>query len=124
MKNNLFYNSKTDIRKEKNKFYIKFIIIFFIILINFFFFNNSIGASTPKLINTLQKAFESIESWLIKLATPMAAIAVGAGLFMQKFSFGDEEKIRTGKKLVKTSLVSYAFILAIDLVLSAIESLI
>ena len=109
---------------KKIFFYVKFIMIFSSILIGITFVNLSLGASTPKLVNTLEKAFENIESWLIKLATPMAAIAVGSGLFMQKFSFGDEEKIRTGKKLVKTSLFSYAFILAIDLVLSAIESLI
>ena len=110
--------------KNKKSFYIKFIIIFVMILLNFTLVNLSIGASTPKLVNTLEKAFESIESWLVKLATPMAAVAVGSGLFMQKFSFGDEEKIRMGKKLVKTSLFAYAFILVIDLVLSAIESLI
>ena len=102
---------------KKINFYIKFIINITLIQINF-------GASTPKLVSTLEKAFENIESWLIKLATPMAAVAVGSGLFMQKFSFGDEEKIRMGKKLVKTSLFAYAFILVIDLVLSAIESLI
>lgn len=110
--------------KSKKYFYLKFIIIFSIILINFLFINNTLGASTPKLVSTLEKAFESIEEWLIKLATPMAAVAVGSGLFMQKFSLGDEEKIRTGKKLVKTALFSYIFILAIDLVLSAIQSLI
>ena len=43
---------------------------------------------------------------------------------MKKFSFGDEERIRMGKKLIKGSLFSYAFILAIDLILSAIKSLI
>ena len=37
---------------------------------------------------------------------------------------GDEEKIRTGKKLITGSLFSYAFILAADLILSAIQSLI
>ena len=110
--------------KKKIYFYIKFLIIFIIILINVTLIQSSLGASTPKLVSTLEKAFESIESWLIKLATPMAAVAVGSGLFMQKFSFGDEEKIRMGKKLVKTSLFAYAFILVIDLVLSAIESLI
>lgn len=106
-------------------------IIFFIkisgiMAILFIVFNNTTcnAASTPKLISTMQSAFENIEKWLLKLATPAAAVAVGTGLFMKKFSFGDEEKIRTGKKLVKTSLFSYAFILAIDLVLSAIESLI
>lgn len=111
-------------KKRKKYFFIKFIIIFSVILINFIFINISFGAGTPKLVNTLEKAFQNIESWLIKLATPMAAVAVGSGLFMQKFSLGDEEKIRTGKKLVKTALFSYIFILAIDLVLSAIQSLI
>ena len=110
--------------KKRKKYLIKFIIIFTFILINISLTKTSYGASTPKLINTLEKAFQSIESWLIKLATPMAAVAVGSGLFMQKFSFGDEEKIKVGKKLVKTSLFAYAFILVIDLVLSAIESLI
>lgn len=110
--------------KKKKYFFIKFIIILVIVLIHISFIHSSLAAGTPKLVSTLEKAFQSIESWLIKLATPMAAVAVGSGLFMQKFSFGDEEKIRTGKKLVKTALFSYIFILAIDLVLSAIESLI
>ena len=111
-------------KKTKIKCYVIFVLIFSIILVSFTFISTSFGLGTPKLVSTMEKAFENIESWLIKLATPMAAVAVGSGLFMQKFSFGDEEKIRTGKKLVKTALFSYAFILAIDLVLSAIQSLI
>lgn len=43
---------------------------------------------------------------------------------MKKFSFGDEERMRIGKKLIKSTLFSYAFILAVDLILSAIKSLI
>lgn len=111
--------------KKKILFYIKFIIIFLGCLIGISIINySSFAASTPKLVSTMEKAFDNIESWLITLATPAAAVAVGTGLFMQKFSFGDEEKIRMGKKLVKTALFSYVFILAIDLILSAIKSLI
>lgn len=110
--------------KRKVLLYVEFIIIFSSIFVLLNYNNYSLGASTPKLVNTIEKAFESIESWLIKISTPMAAVAVVSGLFMQKFSFGDEEKIRSGKKLVKTALFSYAFVLAIDLVLSAIKSLI
>lgn len=80
--------------------------------------------STPKLVTKLNNAFEDIESWIIKISTPAAAVAVCTGALMRKFSFGDEEKIRTGKKLITGSLFSYAFILAIDLILSAIQSLI
>ena len=109
---------------KKIKFYVIFILVLGLIVMGVTLINECFGAGTPKLVSTMEKELSNIEAWLIKLATPMAAVAVGSGLFMQKFSFGDEEKIRTGKKLVKTSLFSYAFILAIDLVLSAIQSLI
>lgn len=78
----------------------------------------------PKLVNTITNAFETIESWLLRMATPAAAVAVGTGVFMKKFSFGDEERIRTGKKIIRGSLFSYAFILCIDLILSAIQLLV
>ena len=104
----------------KKKIYL--IIIFFNL---FLFIGGSISfAADPQIINKLNSAFENIEGWLLKLATPAAAVAVGTGVFMKKFSFGDEEKIRTGKKIINGSLFSYAFILAIDLILSAIRSLI
>ncbi len=77
----------------------------------------------PKLVNTLNSAFEKIESYIIRLATPAAAVAVGTGLLMRKFSFGDEEKLRTAKKLIRGSLFSYGFILLIDLVLQFIKTI-
>ena len=86
--------------------------------------STTVLGTTPKLVTKLNSAFEDIESWIIKIATPAAAVAVCSGALMRKFSFGDEEKIRTGKKLITGSLFSYAFILAIDLILSAIQSLI
>ena len=97
-----------------------FIFSIYIILI----LSTTVFGATPKLITKLNSAFEDIESWIIKISTPAAAVAVCSGALMRKFSFGDEEKIRTGKKLITGSLFSYAFILAIDLVLSAIQSLI
>ena len=42
---------------------------------------------------------------------------------MKKFSFGDEERVVSGKKLIRSTLFSYAFILSVDLVLKAIQSL-
>jgi hypothetical protein len=96
----------------------------FFTIFTFAFSCTSFALGDPKIVTKLNSAFESIESWLLKLSTPAAAVAVGSGVFMKKFSFGDEEKIRTGKKIIKGSLFSYAFILAIDLILSAIKSLI
>ena len=100
-----------------------FFIILFILLFLFIFTSETLAAD-PKLITTIKKAFEQIEGWIIKLSTPAAAVAVGTGIFMKKFSFGDEERIRIAKKLIRSSLFSYGFILAIDLILSAIKTLI
>ena len=102
------------------KILLTFIIFSYLILV----LSTPVLAATPKLVNKLNSAFEDIESWIIKISTPAAAVAVCSGALMRKFSFGDEEKIRTGKKLITGSLFSYAFILAIDLILSAIQSLI
>ena len=107
----------------------KFLYVLFTILMFFIFLFLSISISysawgDPEIVSKINSAFEDIKGWLLKIATPAAAVAVGTGIFMKKFSFGDEERIRTAKKLIRGSLFSYAFILAIDLILSAISSLI
>ena len=114
-----------------NRFFkLKFLFIFSIFLLFIFLFSFSGNSyaflfdSSNALVSKLQDAFETIEKWLLTLSTPAAAVAVGVGVFMKKFSFGDEERIRTAKKLIRGSLFSYAFILAIDLILSTIRSLV
>lgn len=107
----------------KKSFLIFFSILLFIIFL-FSLSNICLALGDPKIVSKINSAFESIEGWILKISTPAAAVAVGSGAFMKKFSFGDEERIRLGKKLIKSSLFSYAFILAIDLILSAIKSLI
>lgn len=92
-------------------------------LIFFVLFSSVSLAATPKLITSLEKNLETIKDWIIRLSTPAAAVAVGVGVLMKKFSFGDEERIVQGKKLIRSTLFSYAFILSIDLVLKAITTL-
>lgn len=103
----------------------KFISYLFIYLIIFILFlPNFTFSAYPKLISTINSSFTKIKEWIITIATPAAAVAVGTGILMKKFSFGDEEKIRTGKRLIRGSLFSYAFILAVDLILATIKLLI
>ena len=103
---------------------IKIIFLCFLIFITF---SSSVNAGlfdgNPEIVDKLNSAFEKIEGWMLKLSTPAAAVAIAVGVFMQKFSFGDEERIRTAKKLIRGTLFSYAFILVLDLVLSAIQTL-
>ena len=107
---------------NKKIFYI--FLVLFMIFIFIFCLSSETFCADPKIVTKLNTAFGKIKDWILKLATPAAAVAVGTGVFMKKFSFGDEEKLRTGNKLIRGSLYSYGFILAIDLILAAIKSLI
>ena len=89
-----------------------------------FSFNTFTFAGYPKLVSMFLEAFEKIKGYLVAIATPVAAVAIASGFLMQKFSLGDEEKIRNGKKLIKTSIISYTFILTLDLIISLIQTLV
>jgi uncharacterized BrkB/YihY/UPF0761 family membrane protein len=106
---------------NKKNFFIKLTFILFIIF--YFCFYSISFAAYPTLVLTLTNAFEKIRTWLLKLSTPAVAVAVSTGLFIKKFSFGDEEKIRTGRNIIRGSLFSYGFILLLDLILSTIKGL-
>ena len=103
---------------NKKIFYICYVVIIFILTLS-----NTAFSADPKLISTLNNAFEKLEGYLVKLSTPAAAVAVGTGVFMKKFSFGDEEKIRAAKRIIRGSLFSYGFILCVDLVLALMKTL-
>ena len=65
-----------------------FILLFILFLL---IFSSNVSANifngNPEIVDKLNSAFEKIESWMLKLATPAAAVAVAVGLFMKKFSF-------------------------------------
>ena len=89
---------------SKNKFFFFYFIILFIIF--YFNFATISYCAYPTLVSTMMRAFEKIKTWLIKLATPAAAVAIG-----------------TGNNFIKGSIFSYAFILVTDLILSTIQGL-
>jgi len=85
--------------------------------------NISFAASSyPTIMNTLKSSLTKIQEWLVVISTPAAAIAVITGLLIKKFSFGDTERMMVGRRLVRTSFISYGMILSIDLILKAIAT--
>ena len=109
-------------KNSKLFYHVLFItILSFIIL---FTYNSICFAAYPKLVNKITNELKKMKSYIIQIATPAAAVAIGTGFLMQKFSFGDEERIRTGKKLIRTSIVSYAFILLLDMLINLIDVLV
>ena len=56
---------------NKNKKYILFLLVVFIFLYPSFSF-----AAYPKLVSTITNAFDSIKTWIVRIATPAAAVAI------------------------------------------------
>lgn len=110
------------IRISRKEFLIKFLIVFFIIFFSFIYFVNIYATTdkSPILVNKFKRAFEKIQEYLILIATPAAGVAICTGLFMRKFSFGDEERVRTAKKLIRGTIIAYALIISTKLILNFI----
>ena len=110
------------IRMSKKEFIIKFTIAFFVIFFSFIYLINiyAVTDNSPILVNKFTSAFEKIQAYLILIATPAAGVAICTGLLMRKFSFGDEERVRTAKKLIRGTIIAYALIISTKLILNFI----
>lgn len=117
----------TIFKRNKTKHRIIKILIFFVLtlILLLIILNNVVYAgANPALVQTTAKAFEKIQRYIIRIATPISAVALGVGLLMRKFSFGEEERIRTAKKVIRGTLISYALILCVDLILELIKTIV
>ena len=71
------------------------LILIFIVLLSF---EPSTYCATPKIVTKLTNAFENIEDWFLKLATPAAAVAVGTGVFMKNLVLAMRKELEHLKK--------------------------
>ena len=70
---------------KKFIFFSLFTLILFMIFLNVF--STFTFAAYPKLISTLINGFETIKGWIIKIATPAAAVAVRYRDFYEEIQF-------------------------------------
>jgi hypothetical protein len=80
------------------------------------------GATDPTLVNKLNSAFKKIQGYLVKLAAPAAGVAIATGVMIRKLSFGDEEKMTIGKKVITNAIICYGIIISIDLIIKFVDS--
>lgn len=82
------------------------------------------AATTPTLITKLNSALKKILEYLEKLSTPAAGVAIATGVLIRKLSFGDEEKMIIGKRVIINAIVGYLIIQLIDLIIKFIEGIV
>lgn len=106
--------------KEKNKLITYCLLLMFLFII---FSGNVYAKTDPTLVNKLNTALKELQSYLVKLSTPAAGVAIAAGALIRKFSFGDEEKMRIGKKVIINAIGCYGIVLSINLIIKFIETI-
>ena len=80
--------------------------------------------TTPTLVNKLNSILKKIKEYMVKLAGPAAALSIVTGVMIRKLSFGDEEKMIIGKKVIVNAVLGYLVILLVDLIIKFIEALV
>lgn len=110
---------KENLKFNKNKLIMICSMLLLIVLLS-----NSVYAADPTLVTKINSAFKKILTYLEKIATPIAGVTIATGVIMRKLSFGDEEKMIKGKKVIINAIIGYAIILSIDLIIKFIEALI
>ena len=103
---------------------ISFVIILSILVFNFGTSVFAATAKTPTLVNKLNTILKKIKEYMIKLAGPAAALSIVTGVMIRKLSFGDEEKMILGKRVIINAIFGYLIILLGDLIVKFIEALV
>lgn len=114
---------QNKIKKLNNKEIILNILFILFITTLFVIYTQDVYAADPTLVTKLNTAFKKIKDYLIKLSTPIAAVAILTGVLIRKLSFGDEEKMVKGKKVIVNAIIGYTIVMLIDLIIKFIEAL-
>lgn len=112
------------LQKVKNQKIIYLGIYMIVLVVAFSFIYQVQAASDPTLVNKLNSALKKIQGYLVKLATPAAGVAIATGVMMRKLSFGNEEKMVMGKKVIVNAIVCYGIIISINLILKFVDAVI
>lgn len=106
------------------KMYKVIMIMVLVVMFMTFFTNVFAATTTPTLVNKLNSILKKIKEYMVKLAGPAAALAIATGVMIRKLSFGDEEKMIVGKKVIINAIFCYFIILLVDLIVKFIEALV
>ena len=62
-----------------------------------------------------------VQKWFLIVSTPAAAVGSGFGLFQKVTSAGDHQKIEMGNRAIKTSIIGWAGVNGLTLILNTIQ---
>lgn len=105
---------------KNKKIYMVILVVGIMVLVG----GNVYAATTPTLVTKLNSALKKILEYLEKIAPAAAGVAIASGVMVRKFSFGDEQKLILGKRIIVNAILGYGIILLIDVILKFVDGLV
>ena len=125
---NVKVNSCDSRNRKVMKYFESFLVIgsYIIIamaLMSSFGFADTVDSKYDDIFSEVGDIFNYVQSKLLQLSGAGLVIAVAIGVFMRKFSMGKQDKIETGNKLIRDSLIGFTFLNSMPVVVKTIMGL-
>lgn len=75
------------------------------------------------LFNKAGAILNTVKGGLLKISAAAVTIAVACGVFMKKFSMGKQDKIETGNKLIRDSIIGFVVLNSMTYITDYVMSL-
>jgi len=79
-------------------------------------------AHAGSLFDNANKLINDIYVKFVGMSTAAAGVGAGVGAFMKKFSMGKQERVEMGNKVIKDSIIAWATLNGIGLILNYISA--
>ena len=83
----------------------------------------TINVTSGDFFKTAGKMLNTIKNGLLSISAAAVTIAVACGVFMKKFSMGKQDKIETGNKLIRDSIIGFVVLNSMTYITSYIMNL-
>ena len=100
-----------------------YVIIIVALVSSFAFAEASSSSKKPDLQEATETWLTKIQNYMFKISTGAVVIAVGTGVFIKKFSMGKQDKIETGNKLIRDSIIGFVVLNAMPIIARTIQSM-
>ncbi|MBP5427264.1 MAG: hypothetical protein J6Y29_05185 [Clostridiales bacterium] len=103
--------------KLKNIVVLGTYVLFFVALLS-----ETCLAANETILDSFNNMLNDVKKSLLKYSAAAAAIGIATGAFMKKFSFGRQEQIEKGGKLMRNSVIAFVIVHAAPRILNFVTS--
>ena len=116
---------ESDTQKMKNSYRRSLLyraVFLSVYIAGFFVLTTNVAFAAGELFGNAGQLLNDVYLKFVGMSTAAAGVGVGTGVFMKKLSFGKQEKIELGNKVAKDSVIGWATLNALGIILNFVST--